>query len=61
MKKMGFMAGFVTAGVAGLATYIMMNKDTSKKAKTLINDMLTETDKMIKNCDNSKIKHNMTK
>lgn len=49
MKKMGFMAGVMMAGAMGLTAYVLMNKETCKKANQVINDMLDQTDKMIKN------------
>ncbi len=59
MKKMGFIAGMLTAGTIGLTAYMLTNKETSKKANQVLNDMLTETDKMIKNkCNTLKEKHN---
>ena len=59
MKKMGFVAGMMTAGAIGLTAYMLTNKETSKKANQVLNDMLTETDMMIKKkCNNLKEKHN---
>lgn len=59
MKKMGFVAGMMTAGAIGLTAYMLTNKETSKKANQVLNDMLIETDKMIKNkCNTTKLKHN---
>lgn len=54
MKKMGFLAGVVMTTAMGLTAYVLMNKETSKKANKVINDMLDQTDKMIK----CKTKHN---
>lgn len=48
MKKMGFLAGAMCMSMIGLTTYILMNKDTCKKANQVINDVLDQTDKMIK-------------
>ena len=59
MKKTGFVAGMLTAGAIGLTAYMFTNKETSKKANQVLNDMLTETDMMIKKkCNNLKEKHN---
>lgn len=59
MKKTGFVAGMLTAGMIGLTAYMFTNKETSKKANQVLNDMLTETDMMIKKkCNNLKEKHN---
>lgn len=56
---MGFVAGMLTAGAVGLTAYMLTNKETSKKANQVLNDMLIETDKMIKNkCNTTKPKHN---
>ena len=49
MKKMGFLAGFMCASAMGFTAYVLMNKETCKKANQVINDMLDQTDKMIKN------------
>ena len=58
MKKFGFVTGMLTAGAIGLTAYMLTNKGTSKKANQVLNDMLTETDKMIKNkYNNTKMKH----
>lgn len=54
MKKMGFLAGAMCVSAVGLTAYVLLNKETSKKANQVINDMLDQTDKMIK----CKAKHN---
>ena len=48
-KSLMFMAGAATAGIA---SYIMMNKKTRKKAEELFNSMMDEADKTIKNISN---------
>ena len=50
MKKvLMFMAGAFSAGIA---SYILMNKKTRKKAEDLFNSMIDEADKTIKNITN---------
>lgn len=49
MKKMGFLAGVMVTSAMGLTAYVLMNKETSKRANKVINDVLEQTDKMIKN------------
>lgn len=40
MKKMNMLASIAMAGMIGMGTYILMNKNTKAKADKLINNML---------------------
>ena len=40
MKKMNMMTSIALAGMIGIGTYILMNKNTKAKADKLINNML---------------------
>ena len=40
MKKMNMMTSIALAGMIGMGTYILMNKNTKAKADKLINNML---------------------
>ena len=40
MKKMNMLSSIVMAGMIGMGTYILMNKNTKAKADKLINNML---------------------
>jgi hypothetical protein len=46
MKKMGFIAGMAAAGVVGLTTYVLVNKNTKNKADKLINNFLDKANDM---------------
>lgn len=46
MNKM--MTSAILMGTAGMATYVLMNKATKKKADKLINTMIEEANDMIK-------------
>ncbi|MBR1413476.1 MAG: hypothetical protein IJ574_02250 [Bacilli bacterium] len=46
MKKM--MATMLVAGATGMATYILTNKSTKKKADKLIGTMIDEANDMLK-------------
>lgn len=51
MKKITMFTGaMLITGMAGLGAYILLNKNTSKKANQLINTMLDETTTMMKKC-----------
>lgn len=40
MKKMNMVTSIALAGMIGMGTYILMNKNTKDKADQLINNML---------------------
>ena len=40
MKKMNMMSSIVVAGMIGMCSYILLNKNTKAKADRLINNML---------------------
>ena len=40
MKKMNMVTSLAMAGMIGMGTYILMNKNTKAKADKLINNML---------------------
>jgi hypothetical protein len=40
MKKVGIITGMALAGLIGLGTYTLLNKNTKPKADKLINNML---------------------
>lgn len=40
MKKMNMVMSIAVAGMIGMGTYILMNKNTKAKADKLINNML---------------------
>ena len=46
-----FTGAMLITGMAGLGAYVLINKNTSKKANQLINTMLEETTDMIKKCN----------
>lgn len=48
MKKMSIVAGMTLAGVIGLGTYVLANKNTKMKADKLINNMLDKASTMAK-------------
>lgn len=48
MKKIGFMAGALSASLVGLMAYSLMNKKTSKKADQLLCDVIKKTDDLVK-------------
>jgi len=52
MKKMGIVCGMAMAGLIGVGTYVLMNKQTKGKADKLINNLLdkanTATNNMMK-------------
>ncbi len=47
-KTMMIVAGMASAGVAA---YVLINKQTRKKAEKVLNSMLDEADSMIRNQD----------
>ena len=46
MKKMGLIAGMTMAGIIGLGTYVLVNKNTKAKADKLINNVLDKANMM---------------
>jgi len=49
MKKMGIICGMVMAGLIGIGTYTLMNKQTKGKADKLINNILDKANDMTMN------------
>mgnify|MGYP003571286287 CR=1 FL=1 len=49
MKKMGLIAGLSMAGLIGLGTYTLINKNTKNKADKLINNLLDKANDMTQN------------
>ena len=52
MKKMGIVTGMAMAGLIGLGTYVLVNKNTKNKADKLINNMLDKANEATMNCMN---------
>lgn len=46
MKKTGIVCGMMMAGLIGMGTYILMNKQTKGKADKLINNLLDKANDM---------------
>lgn len=49
MKKSGLLAGMAMAGLIGVGTYVLVNKQTKQKADKLINNMLDKANEMTNN------------
>lgn len=49
MKKVSFLAGMATAGLVGITTYTLLNKNTKYKADRLINSFLDKANNMTNN------------
>lgn len=49
MKKMNMVASIAMAGMIGMGTYILMNKNTKAKADKLINNMLEKANECTTN------------
>lgn len=49
MKKMGIICGMAMAGLIGIGTYTLMNKQTKGKADKLINNILDKANNMTTN------------
>ena len=49
MKKMGLVSGMVVAGLIGLGTYTLANRNTKNKADKLINNMLDKANNVTNN------------
>ena len=52
MKKMNLISGMVVAGLIGLGTYTLANRNTKNKADKLINNMLDKANNMTNNMMN---------
>ena len=49
MKKMGLLTGMAMAGLIGLGTYTLANRNTKNKADKLINNMLDKANNATNN------------
>ena len=49
MKKTGVVCGMIVAGMIGVGTYILMNKQTKSKADRLINNLLDKANTITNN------------
>ena len=49
MKKTGIVCGMLVAGMIGVGTYVLMNKQTKGKADKLINNLLDKANTMTNN------------
>ena len=49
MKKMGIICGMAMAGLIGLGTYTLVNKNTKNKADKLINNFLDKANTVTSN------------
>jgi len=52
MKKTGIICGMLVAGLIGVGTYALMNKQTKGKADKLINNLLDKANTMTSNMGN---------
>jgi len=52
MKKIGIICGMLVAGLIGVGTYALMNKQTKGKADKLINNLLDKANTMTSNMGN---------
>jgi len=49
MKKMNMVMSIALSGMIGMGAYVLMNKNTKRKADMLINNMLDKADKCTSN------------
>lgn len=49
MKKYSLLMGMAMAGMIGMGTYVLVNKNTKNKADKLINNMLDKANNLASN------------